>query len=247
MPRRYYNRRRTFRRRRRYGRRRFVRRRSRYQRFPYRKVVNAIERRAELKYTNETAYFAEGTELAANAGGVGIGPTVVYPCVIAEGSGASERLGRRFRIKLLQIRGLIRSHSAHQSTHLVVRIVLGIKKKVEGTAINTDYIFNEDIEDVTSSAQRLSIFSYYDISRCSPNYRILWDQFFVIGGDSHPQRILIDKSFKLNLNTRYNGASAAITAVEQNQLFLLAWTDRTAAENDSPEMRLLFRTRFVDY
>jgi len=162
---------------------------------------------------------------------------------MASGSGNGERIGNRITVTnvnahLLAVTGTSNTNPGLDNT--VVRVILGIDKQCNGA--------NTAIGDVLQSASPYSFRNMYTLNR----FVILKDKLFVMdptiymATNSGQVGRILKFSWKGQLPIMFSDATATISNIETNNLFLLVVTDRTATAGQTDGIVGTVRVKYTD-
>ncbi len=161
-------------------------------------------------------------------------PTINYLNLVPQGDTVLTRDGAQFRNKSIAIRW-VATLAEDSGDHAHVRILLGIHKNVNGTALTVD--------DVTADDGPNSHRNYDN----QKNVIILKEWMFTMTALNDSSQQAESYYLDLDLITRYQTANTdgAVTGMEQGGVFLIAQSN-VAGILDAPAIGVESRLRYVD-
>lgn len=178
------------------------------------------------------------------ASGVGTKLVQHFPDV-SNGSGPSERVGRKITVKGLYIKGKITipTHTNHFDSDQRIRIIVYIDTQHNGSATGPN---------LASLLQSSNIDAFYNLNETG-RYKYLYDKVHTLnqngsGNGTASDAYTICRNFKINLPmdcmVQYTGTTGAITGLTNNNIGMHAVCDNIAAT--APTVEWHSRLRYID-
>lgn len=238
MPRRAYYRGR-------YGKKRFFRRRGRRRgrstyMYSTKKIQKVIDRNVELKAVEREDVFAGLTHLllAYDLGGV-----LLPISGMAQGADHHERIGMKVKHESLNIRGMLSEVETGFTKGLSkkIRLIVFYEKASEGLVPAQDDLLHSSL---TTSPENINTWKNLEKGKA---FYILWDKTWIMGGASHPENVMFQKSIKLKRTSTFQGTAGAQANLWTNHIYYLIWHDiDSSVTGTGIKANLKFRLRYRD-
>jgi len=212
---------------------------------PPKKRTTRKKRRASAKrgkgYTRTTGFygFGRGTEKlyldlrkngTATATGTVAGASLSSLNTIAQGNGPSERKGRKVVVTKVSVRWLASLPATATQAPGQLRLILGIDKQCNGTALDPAVADNVGLIEETRPGSSDPVLGFYNLAN-SKRFTILYDKRVTLNAmtvNSTPLSGVVTKtgsvSKKLNLPIEFDpsATTGAISTIRSNNLFWIA-------------------------
>ncbi len=129
---------------------------------------------------------------------------------IAQGQDTDDRDGDQVLFTSIQIKLLARAHTA--GDHSLIRVMLVQDRQCNGTALTPTLVLSKVTEFAIINAP-LKLTNKF-------RFRVLMDRYIEVNDNGHDSAIL-SKYIKLNVKTRYTGATNGIASITTNSIFAI--------------------------
>lgn len=174
--------------------------------------------------------------------------TFTFQCAneVPQGTGFEQRVGRKYTIRSLQIKGFLRPGQSQQQNDMVKIIIVKDKQPNNITTPPNlvDIFASQDANSLTNLDNRM-------------RFQILYSQCFSMGSEvgsesSSPSGFPINIYKKMSTPVICNGVGGSIQNTTTNNIWLIAiglntWTDGTSTTEEFPKFFGNMRIRFTDF
>lgn len=152
---------------------------------------------------------------------------------IEEGTGPTERIGRKICMKQLQVRATIKN----QTNDEVVRVMLVIDKQANSTIFSIDDLLTSSI----ATQGYINSLKKVDFAR---RFWVLYDRTYVFDVDStEEQRKFIKINKRMNIPVNYDDRTDLVASISRNSMYLVTISSDATTELN---LAMVSRLRYTD-
>lgn len=206
---------------------RYVSKYRRYRRRPYYRFLKRrmykIAKQLNVEYKEHNVQYTEN--------GVSTTMTKQNMCVIDQGTGDGQRVGRQIKITRLNMKATLTFNAS--ATNTKFRMIILIDKQTnEGTFATTDLLYDTSVDDIIVSGLNLDK---------KNRFKILYDKMFSVFPEKPIVGIKYNKNF--NLPILYDASTSAVGDQTRNSLWICFVSSEAT---NTPSFTMHARVRYVD-
>lgn len=166
---------------------------------------------------------------------------MIYCCGISEGSGLSERVGRRVSAKLFELSGAVYS-PVTVTKNDSLRIMLIVDRSFEGaTGLSMSLVLRDSTANPVTSLRNVDY---------KKKYKILYDKKITVkqisgtSGTGAAIRIEFVRQFYSGLHIKYKGSTGGATDCVENAIYLVIFgSERVFGDSNNDKCKFIFQAR----